>query len=133
MKIDLNQELTDLDGEVLRDRVWDEDKYGQPKKDEQGNILFKRPKWTLKRICEFSLIAPAQEVDERTGREKIVSEETKIKMYHLAQDIHASNGLIDFEDGAVTLLKDLICRKYTSPLMVGRAFDALEPLKEKKK
>lgn len=128
MKIDLTQQLTDFDGVFMRDRFLRQDEEGQVVLDEQGHPEFDSPAWTLRRVFEQSLLAPELEFDERTGREILLRREDKIRMYHLARKVHDSDGTINLEPEDVTLIKSLINLKFPkSPLMVGLAFDAIDP------
>jgi len=129
MKILLDVRLKTLEGKDMRDQVIKEDKDGQPIKDEKGNFTFDRPPITLRRVCEQTLIRPTMDVDDRTGREKPIKEERMIELYDLLKRVHEAKAHIELDSKQVTLLKEMIHKKFpSSVLLVGRAFELLDPM-----
>ena len=134
MKILLDVRLQTLEGEDLRDRVIREDENGDPERDKQGNLLFNRPPITLRRLCEQTLINPTLDIDERTGREKPMKEDEMMELYSLLKEIHDAEDYVDLKSEKITMLKKMIRKKFpSSVLLVGRAYDLLDPPGEPKR
>jgi len=130
VKIDMNYKFKNLLNKVIREKLMDEDEEtGNPRRDEWGNILFKMGgPFTLRKICVDVLIASPPELDDRTGRPRVLSSDKKIKRYELLRRIHDTDGLVELSAEEITLLKSLINRKHENPLYVGQAFDILDPM-----
>jgi len=87
--------------------------------------------FTLRKACERALLdTPA---DPKTGRQEQIPADDKLKRWGIAQRIHSSNGVIDLSAEEIVLLKELINKKYPSPLTVAQAYEALDPTGEDKK
>lgn len=129
MKIDLNYKFKSLKGEIVKEKV--------PQLDENENQIFNdfgtpqfklRGDFTLRKIIEDTLFAPPLIKDPRTGQFAQISEEKKKVCYKLLNKVlNHKDGLIDFEAEEITLLKDLITKKFNSPWTVGQAREALDP------
>lgn len=131
MKVDVNYKFKDLEGKVVKEQVLDEDEKGNPKRDKEGFPLLKfGTPLTLRKICIEVLVNPPVDIDPQTRRPKEIESEKKLKMWNLAQAIHASDGLIDLKSEEIVMLKSLINKRYASPLTVAQAFAILEPTKE---
>lgn len=134
MKIDVNYKFKDLEGKVVKEQILDEDEKGNPKRDKEGFPLVKLGSpLTLRKICIEVLVNPPVDIDSQTRRPKEVDSEKKLKMWSLAQDIHASNGLVDLQSDEIEMLKKLINKRYSSPLTVAQAFATLDPTDKGKK
>jgi len=70
--------------------------------------------------------------DSATKRPKEVPAEKKLNMWNLAQRIHASDGPVDLQSDEIVMLKNLINKRYSSPLTVAQAFATLDPTAEGK-
>lgn len=104
MKIDLDAVLRDLDGKPMK-----------------SDASSDSPNATLKSICLSALMASLPDEQHLPGTEKIVR-------YKLAIRIH-DGGSQEFTPEEVTKMRDLIGKVYTT-LVVGRAFDMLDPKAE---
>ena len=89
---------------------------GKPIKDDEGT------EFTLKMACTNALLANHPNEKDITGTEKA-------RRYNLAMDIHKAKDKIDLRSEDVTLLKELIA-KMGSPLVVGQAYEILDPKKK---
>ena len=133
MKVDLNHKFKTLDDKVVKEQVIDQDESGNPIRDKDGFPLLKiGSPFTLRKACERALLdTPA---DPKTGRPEQLSADDKLKRWGIAQRIHASNSTIELSAEEIVLLKELINKKYPSPLTVAQAYEALDPTgKDKKK
>lgn len=131
MKIDFNYKFKDLEGKDIKERVVDEDEKGNPKRDKEGFPLLKLgDALTLRKVCIEVLVNPPVDIDPTTRRSREIESDKKIEMWNLAQEIHASNGLIDLKSDKIVMLKKLINKRYTSPLTVAQAFATLDPTAE---
>lgn len=118
MKIDMTVEFVDLDGEALL----------QTKRDGKESPL------TLRAVCENVLLAPVprpQGAAMPGARDaKIITGEDKVERYVLSLQIHSEDepnlGIDD-----VAMLKRLIGESDWAPLVVGQAWEALDPKVEK--
>ena len=132
MKVDVNYKFKDLDGKIIKERIIDEDEKGNPKRDAQNFPLLKNGNpFTLRKICTQALLDSS--VDPKTGKPEQLSADDKLKRWGIAQRIHASNSTIDLSAEEIVLLKELINKKYPSPLTVAQAYEALDPTGEDKK
>lgn len=133
MKVDMNYRFRNLEGEIIKNQVTELDDKGNPIRDIQGFPLLRtKGSFTLKLACERSLIDPP--VDQKSGRPEHVSGDEKLKRWELAKRIHDCNGLIDLKAEDITLLKNLIDKKYpSSPLIYGQACEILDPTEETRK
>jgi len=61
--------------------------------------------------------------------EKNVSGKEKVDRYQLAMKINRADGVIDLTPENVTKLRDLIGKAYPSPVVVGQAWELLDPPK----
>jgi hypothetical protein len=128
MKVDMNYKFKEIDGKVVMERVVDEYKDGNPKRDGQGFPLMKLGKaFTLRAACLSVLTNPPVDIDQRSQRPKEVGYEEKLKMADLAQRIYKCNGLVDLNADEIVLLKDLINKRYLAPLTIKQAYDILDP------
>lgn len=133
IKVDMNYKFKDLEGKDIKEQVLDEDEKGNPRRDKEGFPLLKfGSPLTLRKICIEVLINPPVDIDPQTRRPKEIDSDEKLKMWNLAQEIHASNGLVDLESDEIKMLKKLINKRYTSPLTVSQAFATLDPTAEAK-
>ena len=133
MKIDINYKFKTIEGKVSKEMVVDEDKEGNPKKDDRGRPLFKRgPSFTLRSACLNVLINPPVDIDPRTQGEKETSAEDKLKWADLAQRIYKANGPMDLSADEIVLLKEFINKRYRNPLTVSQAYAILDPTSDKK-
>jgi len=112
MELNLNYVFKALDGTEIR---------GLPKEDEEGRVI-EGEIFTLKVACANALLGVFQGEENLSGAEKA-------KRYHLAMRIHASDGKVDLSVDELKLLKDLM-GKNPSSLIVGQAFDILDPPKQ---
>lgn len=134
MKIDINYKFKDLEGKIVKEQILDEDEKGNPRRDKEGFPLLKLgAPLTLRKICIEVLVNPPLEIDPQTRRAKETEADEKLKMWNLAQAIHASDGLIDLKSNEIEMLKKLINKRYTSPLTVAQAFSTLDPVAEEEK
>lgn len=134
MKVDVNYKFKDLEGKVVKEQILDEDEKGNPKRDKEGFPILKfGSPFTLRKACIEVLVNPPIDIDPQTRRPKEIESEKKLKMWSLAQIIHASNGLVDLQSDEIEMLKKLINKRYSSPLTVAQAFAILDPTAEKKK
>lgn len=138
MKVDINYKIRTLDGDEVpkNQRVPILDKNGNQAIGKNGKFRWhKSEPFTLRIICERTLSEAEMETDPRTGQQKVVQipGEKKSERWELAKRIHASDGVIDLQSEEITLLKELINKKYPSPLIVGQAREALDPTGEDKK
>lgn len=128
MKVDVNYKFKDLDGKVVKEQILDEDEKGNPKRDKEGFPMLKfGSPLTLRKVCIEVLVNPPVDIDPQTRRPEEVESGKKLKMWNLAQDIHASKGLVDLQSEEIEMLKKLINKRYTSPLTVAQAFATLDP------
>lgn len=128
MKVNMNYKFKEIDGEVSVQRVMDEDKEGNPKRDGEGFPIMKKGEpFTLRAACLSVLTMPPADVDPRTQRPKEIAVEEKLKMADLAQRIYKCNGVIDLQAEEITMLKDFINKRYRAPLTVKQAHDILDP------
>jgi len=111
MELNLNQALKNLDGTDI---------ISPPEKDEKKGKPF-----LLKTACANALLGAYRGEENLSGADKT-------KRYHLATEIFKSNGAVDLSIDDIKLLKDLIA-KMASPLIVGQAFDILDPPKKEVK
>jgi len=110
MEINLNYAFKNLDGTEIT---------GPPKEGEKkGEVFF------LKTACENALLGMYQDEQKLSGSEKA-------KRYALAMEIHKSNGKVDLSVDDLKLLKDLIA-KNGGPLIVGQAYEILDPPKKER-
>lgn len=99
MKVDFNYVIRDLKGEAVLDG-----------KDE----------FTLKTVACNALLMPYPDEQQLSGTDKY-------RRFKLADKISSANGEdVDLSAEEVTDLKKLIAKAF-SPLVVGRAFDKLDP------
>ena len=129
MKIDLNFKFITMDGKVVKQRI--------PLLDENENQVFNdfgaaqfeiKGDFTLRKIIEDTLFNPPLSRDPRTGQFAQISETKKKACYLLLNKVHNhKEGLIDLEAEEISLLKDLIAKKYNSPWTVGQAHEVLDP------
>lgn len=131
MKVDINYQFITLDGEPIKDREVIKDKDGNPKRDKDGFPLMKDGAViTLRTVCERALLTPIEGIDPRSGRpiQKQLTVEEKLKYWDLAQAIHKSDGMIELSAEEITLLKELIHKKYPSQsLTYNQAAETLDP------
>lgn len=135
MKIDLNYKFLTMKGKVVKEKV--------PLLDENENQIFNefgspqfelKGDFTLRKIIEETLFNPPLSRDPRTGNFAQVSDEKKKTCYVLLNKvINNKDGLIEFEPEDLSLLRDLITKKYNSPWTTGQARKALDPTDADKK
>ncbi len=106
MQFDVEKELKDFNGNPLKDGTVDVD--GKPKS------------LTLRTVCTEALVVP----EEVSGTEHL-------RRFQLAQQVHGAEKTMDMSAEQMSLLKKLITRRYTTPLIVGQALDMLDPPAEK--
>jgi len=133
MKIDLNHKFLTMKGKTVKEKV--------PQTDENENQIFNEfgaPQFvlkgdmTLRTLITETLFNPPLARDSRTGNFVQISDEKKKACYTLLNKVlNTKTGLIEFEPEELTLLRDLITKKYNSPWTVGQARDALDPTSEK--
>ena len=111
MELDLNQVLKSLNGSDITSPP------------EEGGE--ERKPFLMRTVCINALLEPRPEDKNLTG-------EKKVKRYHLAMEIYKTKGKIDLSIDDIKLLKDLI-GKMPSPLIVGQAFNILDPPKKEVK
>jgi len=128
MKINFNYEFTELDGTVIPEQP---DEF-EEKKD--GRKIKKTyPPFTLKKACVNILsgaaldeiICPHCGITIRTPEQ--LSGEEKCERFELARKIHSSNGLLDLGVDDIKLLKVLIAKALPTNLIVGQAWEILDP------
>ena len=134
MKIDLNKKFLTIKGEVAQEKA--------PLLDENENQVFNdfgAPQFkltgalTLRKLIVDVLFGPPLIKDPRTGQFAQIPEEKKKTCYVLLNKVlNNKDGLIDFEPEEITLLNDLIAKKFNSPWTVGQAREALDPTAGKK-
>ena len=110
MEINLNHAFKNLDGTEI---------IGPPKKEGEKGEVF-----TVKAACENALLFTYKGEEGLSGPDKAAR-------WYLAMEIYGSNGNIDISVDDIKLLKDLIS-KNGSPLIVGQAFEILDPKKIKR-
>ena len=108
MELNLNQALRSLNGSDILSPL------------EEGEE--ERKPFLMRTVCINALLEPHPEDKNLTG-------EKKAKRYHLAMEIYKTKGKIDLSIDDIKLLKDLIGRM-PSPLIVGQAFNILDPPKK---
>jgi len=108
MELNLNQVLKTLNGSDIISPPERGEKEGKP--------------FLMRTVCINALLEPHQDDKNLTG-------EKKAERYHLAMEIYKTKGKIDLSIDDIKLLKDLIA-KMPSPLIVGQAFDILDPPKK---
>lgn len=133
MKIDLNYKFLSMRGKVVKEKV--------PQLDENENQIFNEfgaPQFelkgdmTLRKLIEETLFNPPLTRDPRTGQFAQIPDEKKKACYKLLNKmLNHKAGLIEFEPEELTLLRDLITKKYNSPWTSGQARDALDPTADK--
>ena len=128
MKIDVNYKFKNIEGVVQREMIIDEDDDGNPKRDREGIPILKLGKpFTLRSACTNVLVNPPVDVDPKTGREKEVKAEDKLKWADLAMRIYKSNSLIELAPEEIVLLKRFINKRYKNTLTVQQAHAVLDP------
>jgi hypothetical protein len=100
MTIDLTQALKTVKGDTI--------------KDESGNPL------TLRDIIITALNAPDATLKEGSGKEKL-------RRFHLAENVWKAEKEITLSSEDVVLIKTVIDRTYPSSLIVGQAWEMIEP------
>ena len=108
MDLNLNQALKSVNGSDILSPL------------EEGEE--ERKPFLMRTVCVNALLEPNQD-------DKNLNGEKKAKSYHLAMEIYKTKGKIDLSIDDIKLLKDLIGRM-PSPLIVGQAFDILDPPKK---
>jgi len=130
MKIDFNYKFKTFIGDPIREQAssltieqlldienWQEF-------DNFRNELSKGKQSTLRSVATNVLLMT--EIGGN-GRARELSGDKKVERYDLAMKIHKSpDGLVDLKSEQVTLLKELIAKAY-GPLMVGQAYEILDP------
>ena len=134
MKIDLNYKFLTMDGKNVKEKV--------PQLDENENQVFNdfgtpqfelKGDFTLRKIVQDVLFSPPLIRDPRTGQFAQISEDKKKACYVLLNKvINHKEGIIDFESEEISLLKDLITKKFNSPWTVGQARKILDPTADEK-
>lgn len=128
MKIPFNNEFKDLDGKPIPEKPDEKivDKDGQ-------ETIKKYPPFTLKTACVNVLL--------NTGLDQIIcpqcrhqirkpeelTGEEKARRFMLATKIYQGIELVDIGTKDIELLKDLIAKVYPSNLVVGQAWQILDP------
>lgn len=133
MKIDLNYKFLTMEGKVVKEKV--------PLLDENENQVFNdfgapqfelKGDFTLRKIIKETLFNPPLTKDSRTGQFAQIADEKKKACYVLLNKVHNTKaGLVEFDPEELTLLRDLITKKYNSPWTVGQAREALDPTADK--
>lgn len=122
MKVKLNYVFKTLDGKPIQNR--------RVEKDEKGEEKVEMEDFTLRQACQNALLN--EPINPQTGRAiKPIDGEEKIRRYSLALQIHNAKSEIDFPSEDITLLKKLIA-DIGSPLIVGQAWNILDPRDPKK-
>jgi hypothetical protein len=103
MKIDFNQALEDFDGKPVV--------FAAQKEGEATPLL-------LKRVATEALLNAAPEMGDQAR--------VKIAHFELARRVHTSTDSIDLRAEDIALIKDVVS-KYWSTLVVGLAFELLDP------
>lgn len=129
MKIELNHKFKTLKGKVVKEKV--------PKLDEGENQIFNdfgapqfelKGDFTLRKLIEDTLFSPPLIRDQRSGNFVQISDQKKRDCYKLLNKIiNHKDGMIDLASEEITLLKDLITKKFNSPWTVGQAREILDP------
>lgn len=101
MKINVNQTLKTIIGEVLKDN------------DGQGNAIDA----TLKMAIVNALLAPLPQGKQESGTDKV-------KKWKLATKVYETDE-VDFDENDIKLIKDRVGEVYP-PLIVGQVFDLLK-------
>ena len=100
MKIDVNQTLKAVNGDVLKDN------------DGKGNVVDA----TLKIAIVNALLSP---VEKEIGTEKVKKLKLAIRVYEATDEI-------DLTAEEIVLIKERVNSSYPLPLVVGRVFEMLE-------
>jgi len=114
MLLDLNQKFVNIEGEVLQDA-----KQVPDGKDKDGKDKFKveLTDLTLYRILTLALVEPA----------KNTKPDDRVKYYELISKlVVAKAGTVELEAEDITILKNAIKQKYTSPMVIGESLEMLE-------
>lgn len=129
MSIDLNYKFKTLKGEIVKEKVPILDENENQVVSEFGIPQFElKDDFTLRKIIEDTLFNPPLIRDERTGQMRQITEQKKKACYKLLNKVmNNKRGMIEFESEEITLLKDLIRKKFNSPWTTGQACDVLDP------
>jgi len=127
MKIDFNYKFRKMNGEIIPERPNEVD----PK--DKNKITKKYPAFTLKTICVNVLLN--NNLDEivcprckaKVKKSEEISGEEKVKRFMLATKIYNGDGLVYIGDDDIKLLKNLVSKDYPSSLIVGQAWEILDP------
>ena len=127
MKINFSYKFKKMDGEIIPERPEEiVEKDGQKTKK-------KFPAFTLRKICVNVLlnnnldeiVCPRCKAQIKKSEE--ISGEEKSKRFMLATKIYNGDTLVDIGDDDIKLLKNLISKDYPSSLIVGQAWEILDP------
>jgi len=129
MSIDLNYKFKTLKGKVVKEKVPILDEGENQVVSEFGIPQFElRDDFTLRKLIEDTLFNPPMIRDERTGQARQITDQKKKACYKLLNKVmNNKDGLIDLKSDEITLLKDLITKKFNSPWTTGQACDILDP------
>ncbi|MCK5127897.1 MAG: hypothetical protein KAR42_16690 [candidate division Zixibacteria bacterium] len=127
--VNLDYKFKNLKGEIVKEKVALVDENENQIVSEFGVPQFElKDDFTLRKIIEDTLFNPAMIQDQRTGQLRQITEQKKKACYKLLNKILGhKKGPIDLESEEITLLKDLIRKKFNSPWTSGQACDVLDP------
>lgn len=130
MKIDFNYKFKELDGKIIPEQP-----DGVEEKD--GKVVKKKfPPFTLRTASVNALSGASLEqincprCDSTLRLPEQISGEKKCERFELARKIHSSNGIVDLGVDDIKLLKELIAKALPSNLIVGQAWEILDPHKK---
>lgn len=116
---DLGKVFKTLDGRNMTINIMEDEKGSL------GGQKVMKKDLTLREVITNSLLAPPPQGqrDQMEGAEKA-------RRYYLAMEIHKANKQVELSVDDIKLIKDEIGRVYP-PLIVGQAYEILDPPKEK--
>lgn len=113
MKIDFNQQMKSLNGELLKDQI--------PVSLPNGSRTIKEgDPLTLKLVCINSLLNASDEEEQKKQ-----TAQDKLAIYDLSMKINKAEGELDITSEEISKLKEAIAKRYTS-FVYGQAHYMLE-------
>ena len=113
MKYNFNIDLTDIDGKVMEQPVYDDN--GVPTKEKET--------LTVKKIVKGALLNLSEEENKLSGQKKF-------DRYDLASKINKADSDVELSIDDVSLIKRVVGEKYT-PTIVGQVWPLLEKVEVK--